>query len=192
MSDWTQFLINYIKNSPPKTSDMIVPSHAAPHLLGQTFLELIKSPHSPLLQRGVRGDFQSVKVEMAEISHPVGTPFEQKLVRGVVAVSMATWKCPANCVEPCTCPHLHKPREWNLEELLKKWARKYDVDAFHVFPAHHFAYAVSAIPVQKIIDAWMSLKPLLKRQGTYLIGIATTSACHGIVSLMKVTVTGES
>jgi hypothetical protein len=184
-SEWVPFLVKYINNVPLITDDLIVPSHAAPHILGHAFLELIKSSHSPLWKRGVGGDFHSV--ELADIPHPIGTPFERKLEKGVVAASMATWKCPANCPEPLTCPHFHTKRSWDLEEMLKKWSEKSGFDAFYVFPAHHFAYAVSTIPANNIINAWLSLKQMLKKPGSYTVGIATSSACHAIVSTFRIT-----
>ena len=125
---------------------------------------------------------------MIGIPTPIGTPFEKELEKGVVAVSMATWNCPANCTEPGKCPHIHAPRDWDLEIMLRDWAKKAGLDEFFVFPARHFAYAVSAIPAKTVIDAWHSLRKRLAKPGEYLVGVATSSACHGIISTFKVAI----
>jgi len=176
-SDWVKFLSLYIEKSPKNTPDLLVPSHTAPHIFGQTFFELMKSYFKNSLR---------LCVSVADFLSPVGTPFEKKLEKGVVAVSMANWKCPANCTEPLTCPHFHTKRNWDLEVILKQWAKASAFDAFHVFPARHFAYAVSAIPAKTIVKAWSSIKHLLQKSGRYTIGIATCSACHGIVTIFEI------
>jgi hypothetical protein len=180
-SDWVDFLKNYTEQTPRTTKDLIVPSHAAPHLLGKTFFDLIKSQLPlPLRERvGVRG---------IDISTPIGAPFEKRLEKGLIAVSMATWNCPANCPEPGKCPHIHAPRDWDLELMLRDWAKKAGLDEFFVFPARHFAFAVSGIPSRIIIDSWQILKTRLSTPGNYLVGVSTASACHGIISLFNVTV----
>lgn len=190
ISDWTDFLTDYIANTPKDTPDLIVPSHTAPHILGRTFLTLIlrasgasrEVEGSSRLRSNNKEDLEAVS--MFDIQTKIGTPFEKKLEKGVIAVSMATWRCPANCTEPAICPHTHAPRHWDLENLLKNWAKANGIDNFYVFPAHHFAFAVSAIPAQTVIDAWRSLQNLLQKKGDYIIGVATASACHGIVSII--------
>lgn len=177
--DWIYFLSDYAARSPALTQDLIVPSHAAPHVLGKVFYELIKSQ-----DEGGR----HVSIETAETEGRVGTAYEWKRERGIIAVSQATWNCPANCPEPGKCPHIHAPRDWDLELALRRWAETVKLDDFFVFPARHYAFAVSAIPMQAVIDAWRSLQNRLQNPGEYLIGVATSSACHGIVSVFKVKV----
>lgn len=176
-ADWIDFLVHHIESSKADADDLIVPSHAAPHLLGMTFARLASSSGTK------KNDLQ-----MVDIPAPVGAPFEKRLEKGVVAVSMATWNCPANCPEPAKCPHIHAPRDWDLEIMLRDWAKKAGLDEFFVFPARHFAFAVSGIPSRTIIDSWRLLKKRLSTPGSYLIGVSTASACHGIISLFNVTV----
>jgi len=184
ISDWTDFLVDYIENAEADTRNLIVPSHAAPHLLGKAFVALISS----LRPRASEASREGSSLLMIDIPAPIGTPFEKSLEKGVIAVSMATWNCPANCPEPGKCPHIHAPRDWDLEVSLRNWAEKVKLDEFYVFPARHFAYAVSAIPAQTVIEAWRSMQNRLQKKGEYMIGIATSSACHGIVSIFKTAV----
>ncbi len=177
--DWIYFLTDYAGRLPARTDDLVVPSHAAPHVLGMVFLELIKSQD---------GKGRRVSVETADTRVPVGTPYEWKREKGITAVSMATWNCPANCPEPGKCPHIHAPRDWDLEMTLRSWAETVKLDDFFVFPARHYAFAVSAIPMQSIIDAWRTLQTRLQTAGEYMIGVATSSACHGILSIFRVKV----
>lgn len=184
ISNWTDFLVDYIENAEADTRNLIVPSHAAPHLLGKAFVALISS----LRPRASEASREGSSLLMIDIPAPIGTPFEKSLEKGVIAVSMATWNCPANCPEPGKCPHIHAPRDWDLEVSLRNWAEKVKLDEFYVFPARHFAYAVSAIPAQAVIEAWRSMQNRLQKKGEYMIGIATSSACHGIVSIFKTAV----
>lgn len=172
--DWVRFLSSYIEKTPAKTKDLIVPSHAAPHLLGMTFLDRMKKEKKKIL------------IKMKDPKKTVGTPFEKKLKKGVIAVSMATWICPSDCIEPLKCPHMRKKRNWDLERILKKWAEKNGRMKLFVFPARHYACKVSAIPSKKIIDAWFALKKAIAGKSGHVVGVATSSACHGIISLFDV------
>lgn len=171
-SDWVRFLSEYIKKSSSKTKDFIVPSHAAPHLLGMAFLDLMKK------------EKRKIWVKMNDPKRAVGTPFEKRLRKGVFALSMATWICPSDCIEPPSCPHLKKKRKWDLERILKKWAAN-GLNLF-VFPARHYACGVSAVPVRKITGAWNGVKKMISKKENHAIAVATVSACHGIISLFEV------
>lgn len=172
-SEWVEFLVDHIENAPAETPDLIVPSHAAPHVLGKVFLKLASS-------------FTGRIPQLVDIPYKVGTPFEKRLEKGVVAVSQATWNCPANCPEPSKCPHIRAPRGWDLEMTLRSWAERTKLSEFFVFPARHFAFAVSAIPARTMVEAWRALQATLAKPGEHTVGVATSSACHGILSVFKV------
>jgi hypothetical protein len=173
-SDWVRFLSRYIEKTPAKTKDLIVPSHAAPHLLGMAFFNLIKKGRNKL------------SVKMKDPEKMVNTPFERRLKKGVIAVSMAEWRCPLSCIEPPKCPHLKKKRNWDLEKILRKWAGKREKIKLFIFPARHYANTVSAIPAKKVASSWNRMKKIISKKGNHVIGAATSSACHGIISLFDV------
>jgi hypothetical protein len=164
VADWGEWLDARLDGLRPE--DHVVPYHWAPHL----FLEW--------LVRQVRRKGASA-VRGATPSAPAGVPFARTCGPGDLALSYATWTCPATCIEPALCPHTRGPKDWSLCGDLEA------APPAIVFRCLHLVYGVGSVPVAALLGARRQvLDGLLTGPRQYLV--ATSSHCHALAATLEV------
>lgn len=154
-----------------KSTDQLIPSHDAPHILAQVIIGLLKR--------------SGYRVEFADFPSGIGTPYEKDLRRGLKAASFITGTCPAGCIEPPICPVRSSEREWDIGKALKGYAERGGME-FIGFECSQFIDKVATIPIKNIVAGWFNIKGIVSAgKGSNLL-IATHSKCHGIAANLTV------
>ena len=99
VADWDDWLDERLALLP--VEGHVVPYHWAPHL----FLNW-------LARQAGRAGAQATRGEAP--APPPGVPFARASKDGDLALSYATWICPATCIEPALCPHTRERKDWSL------------------------------------------------------------------------------
>ncbi len=95
---------------------------------------------------------------------------------GQLFISIADFKCPANCAEPDDiCTYTGKPRSMILHEFLKSLQFKDFVSV--VIRSHQLAPGVGGYTPAALFDA---LNQILDRQAPVLL--STACSCHGVMN----------
>lgn len=168
VADWAAWLDTGL-DALPKGAHL-VPYHWAPHLLRE-WLERQVRRHGGEASRGGAVPAQ-------------GLPWERDLPSGDRALSYATWKCPATCIEPAFCPHTRGPKDWSLAADLASPRADDPWDERIAFRALHLAYGVGTIPVAEILAARDRLVAGLGSPRRYLV--ATSSHCHALAATLRI------
>jgi len=165
VADWSEWLDSNLDRLSP--DDHVVPYHWAPHL----FLEWLS-------RQAVRAGATAVRG--AAPTAPLGVPFTRACGPGDLALSYATWTCPATCIEPALCPHTRGPKDWSLYSDLEASA-----DASLVFRCLHLVYGVGTVPLSALFEARRQmLAGLTSGPRRYLV--ATSSHCHALAATLEV------
>ncbi|MCP5464475.1 MAG: hypothetical protein H7A33_05560 [Deltaproteobacteria bacterium] len=152
--------------------DILIPDHTAKHVLLQLYINVAKE--------------QSGKEpSLAKITKKPDTPFSyQSEDQTVLALSFATWTCPADCDEPAICPHTKSTRDWEMadkiSDLKKILLSKESKALFHSYACPSFYEEICHIPLTLIRDRVAELKTHLSKNQAPVY-VATHSHCHGIV-----------
>lgn len=174
-ADWFTFLRDYFDNYRPGSGARLIPAHMAPHLLFEVAASHVAAR-------------TGMSVEMEPLHASFDLPFDKEGERGIRYISAAAWLCPFSCIEPEICPATRGTRDWDLSVLVPR-VMKSKADMSVVFKTTHFAWGVGAIECDSIISAYERIVELSKKKenGRNLhIAIATTSNCHGVVGMLKV------
>jgi hypothetical protein len=176
--DWVQYFSNYLVENYQNVEahqDHWVPSPLSSHILFSGFLQ------GALRLERARNFSQFPFQEV------VPTPVRIPLKSGDLAVSFAEWICPVNCVEPETCPAIQAPRSWDMKPALENYfAAQRDFRSAHVLQCRHLAHGVGTIPMSEIFVEFKKLLANLEAGHAREVLIATTSACHGLISVAAV------
>jgi len=179
-ADWFEYMKGALDGMDER--DEIVPAPIAPHL---AFEWLNWS-----LARG------GLRVVSEPFDYKIGLPYEFPGKEGTGFISWADFICVPNCRAPAVCPALLKPRFWEMRETVQQFAaaqaRAGDpFGAVEIFQCHFCAPGVEAIPVLDYLAARDRIAAAAHcGQSRHLI--ATVSACHGAVNLVRVTSEGAS
>lgn len=174
-SDWLSFLRDYFDKYSVGSGARLIPAHIAPHLLFEVAAGHVSSR-------------TGMKVEMEAVRQSFGLPFEKEGERGIKYISAAAWLCPFSCIEPEICPATRGVRDWDLSALVPR-VMKDGADMSVVFKTTHFVWGVGAIECDSIYSAYDDIGKLaLQKQGnrSLHVAVATTSNCHGVVGMLKV------
>jgi hypothetical protein len=168
VADWEAWLDGRLPAFPPDAH--IVPYHWAPHL----FLDWLARRAREAGARACRGEAPSP---------PAGVPFARASRQGDLALSYATWSCPATCIEPDLCPHTQGPKDWSLCGDLENLPE--GADEAVVFRCLHLVYGVGTVPVSALLAARDRVLAGLRRgRRRYLV--ATSSHCHALAATLEV------
>ena len=174
-SDWSSYLKEYFSGYRQGSGDQLVPAHIAPHLL-------FESASSEVGARTGR------KVVFEPVTDSFGLPFEKEAPGGIRYISAAAWLCPFSCIEPEVCPATRGPRDWDLSHLVPKVMKK-SADMCVVFKTTHYAWGVGTISCDSIAASYESIAALVGNAGgkSVRVAVATTSNCHGVVGMLRIT-----
>jgi hypothetical protein len=148
----------------------VVPYHWAPHL----FLNWLARQARRAGAVATRGEAPPP---------PAGVPFARASRDADLALSYATWICPATCIEPALCPHTRGPKDWSLCADLE--GAREGVDATVVFRCLHLVHGVGTVPLSALFAARdRMLHGLASGPRRYLV--ATSSHCHALAAALEV------
>jgi len=179
VEDWEPFLEQWLAAA-RTPEDQVVPSPLMPHLMA-TWVE-----------RQARARWPGHAVAMVPAEAELGTPFDRLHPGdGVRYVSWADWLCPVHCIEPATCPVIAAPRTWEMSDTVTAWtvarARERPTVGPALFACQHVVYGVGMYPASRAREALDLLTDGLHTtpQGVDLV-VASVSACHGAVGILRV------
>jgi len=173
VSDWMEYFSNLISTNEviSDSNDHWVPAPLSPHILFEGFC------------RAAESRFGGLKSSPVKFANQVGTPVQIPLESGALAVSFAEWTCPVNCIEPPTCPAIHRPRHWDMKRNLGKYfSKRQEVFSWHVLQCRHLIHGVGTIPLRDIYDEYQKFLRTLEGQGNLELVVATVSGCHGLIA----------
>ncbi len=150
--------------------------------------QLVPAPIAPhILKHWLGGALEAAGAAVTDIMYegPVpALPYANVLDRGTLVLSHAPGMCPTNCIEPRMCPLTQDLRDWEMSDTVGELVDSHGMDALEVFVCKHYAYGVGTIAFSSIYSAVDRLRNW--PSGTRL-GVATVSACHGLVDVMQLT-----
>lgn len=171
--EWITYLSGYME-TPRAPAAHLVPPPIGPHVA----LEW--------LRLAMAKDLSEVILEDVPVSYKVGLPYEHVDGKGNLFLSHADWLCPTNCYEPGICPAIKDTRDWSMPETVTELASESrpDLARSFVFHSRHLAFGISTIPMQELLD--VSERALaLASEGQASIMVATTSHCHGVMGVLR-------
>ncbi len=174
-----EFLLQEAFHQTPHLQDILVPDHTAKHVMLQAYMALAKAI------------LPQAKVELSPLDWPLATPFVHKAENdALIAMSYATWMCPADCHEPQICPHTQKNRDWDFNTALPpvyQALKKQNVVSYD-FACQPLHAEISFIPMIYIHKQFLDFQKRLNALvSTQTFAVATHSHCHGIVGGLQVT-----
>lgn len=166
---WADLLHEIVTTGALESGDLIIPSPFQGTLV------------SDWLQAEARqGGREMQSIPLGPVGE--GLRFEQADQSGSVRyVSFAGWTCPVHCIEPPKCPITRGPKDWDLRDSLRDYARREAFDAVLQFACLHWAFGVGAVPAEQFLAARETVRTM---KGQLLI--ASVSTCHGAVSAWRI------
>jgi hypothetical protein len=179
-AEWDAFLRDFLDSTPaaPGTpDDAVVPSPLMPHLMATWLL----------------GTAQAVwpdrDMELTVPTEPLGTPYDALGPDGNRYVSFADWICPVHCIEPLTCPMIRAPRTWEMGDALGEYAERLNTRRPTAGPAlfttRHHSFGVGMFGAPEIRASRSLVEAVGNREGPIDVVVATVSACHGAMSILR-------
>ncbi len=156
------------------SDSILVPDHTAPHVLLQTFVQLLKA------QTGKQ-------VTLVPFDENLNLPFQKNLDSGISALSFATWICPLECEEPDHCPGCEQQRTWDFSDTLGQFKIQNQSagHSVHLFGCTQMAYGVCEISLKTIAEEWAFLRQKIN-DIPHRFTVATFSKCHGIIGTASI------
>lgn len=176
-SAWAAFLAAWLDPASRTASDRIVPTPLMPHLFADWHTDRARHRWPEHVTRRL------------PVDAPIGTPFDMlNPSDGNRYASHADWICPIHCIEPSRCPKIRAPRSWEMGETLVAWnaARPEGPAELGIFTCRHVTHGVGMVEVGTLLAAAQALDNRLERAGTAELVMASVSACHGAVGLLRV------
>jgi hypothetical protein len=179
-ASWDEFLLDFLEAPPPSDGgpdDAIVPSPLMPHLMAHWLV-------------AVAGRLWPDRERSLEVpAEPLGTPYDAIGPDGTRYVSFADWICPTHCVEPLTCPMIRAPRTWEMGDALTEYAarlgRLRPTAGPALFTTRHHTFGVGMFGASEIRASRRLVEEAGNRDVPIDVVIATVSACHGAVSVLR-------
>ena len=171
------------------TSDWLAYLDSAPDMAPAGWLVPAPfTPHLPLQWLAAQATRAGATVSAPTGDAPaVGAPVEGAGADGARFLSVATWTCPATCVEPAVCPHTRGPRDWDLGAMVEAYAeREGSLTGALMFRCRQLAQGIGAIPMATFLH---NRERVLRRAGAgrpARWAVATASYCHGAMDLLDV------
>ena len=179
VAEWGSFLDHWLDRRSPnegEPDDAIVPSPLMPHLMAE-WLErqgpMLKPPRH---------------VHRVPVERPLRTPYDVAAPDGNRYVSFADWLCPTHCIEPHICPVIRGPRTWEMGDAVTDYVKTSNgrLAGPALFTTRHRAFGVGMFDVAEARAARSALVAATSRPGSVDLVVATISACHGAISVLRV------
>jgi hypothetical protein len=184
-AEWGAFLDRFLDRSPPaarEPDDAIVPSPLMPHLMAEW-----------IGREAARIAPDRVSTPAA-VDSSLDTPYDVLAPDGTRYVSFADWLCPTHCIEPANCPVTRAPRTWEMEDALVRFVarvnRRRPTFGPALFVTRHRAFGVGMFEAVEARAARRLVERAVAEPGPVDVVIATVSACHGAVSLLRIPPSG--
>lgn len=176
-ADWFEYMKDNLDAM--GEGDEIVPAPLAPHL---AFEWVMWSLERELPTSGI---------SIEPFDYKLGLPYEVQGKEGTGFLSWADFVCVPNCRAPKICPAILKPRFWEMSETINQFATQQadggqPFAAVEIFKCHFCAPGVEAIPVSRYKQARDTIAAAAQRDEQSRALIATVSACHGAVNLLRI------
>ena len=172
----SEFILDYLKND-QNPQDILIPDHTAKHVMLQVYLDLAKK------------EFPDLNTAPAAIPLSLNTPFMHPSDdKSILAVSYATWTCPADCAEPAICPHTESERSWDFNKTFAEIADeiKSNKTALYRFACEPFLAEICHLPFKDIFSQTQSFIKSVKASTIQKVIVATHSHCHGILGSFSI------
>lgn len=182
-SEWDAFFDRYLFAASPGPTvderDHIVPSPHMSHLMFEWVV------------RRTQARFPGRSVEVIPVPGTLHTPYDRTGPDCTRFVSFADWVCPTHCVEPATCPAIGAPRTWEMSDALRGLAERMrqggePVAGPALFICRHHVFGVGTFAVDAVLEGEQTVAETARRPDGGLVLVATVSACHGAVNMLKI------
>jgi hypothetical protein len=182
-SEWDAFFDTFLFTTSPGPSpeecDYIVPS---PHMSHVMFEWVV---------RRTQARFPARTLEVIPVSGTLGTPYDRTAADRTRYVSFADWVCPTHCIEPATCPAIGAPRTWEMPDAVRALDERMrqggeGVAGTALFVCRHHVFGVGTFAVDAVLDGERIVADTARRPDGGLVLVATVSACHGAVNLLRI------
>jgi hypothetical protein len=177
--DWEPFFEDYFSTLSAAASDQIVPPPFTPHLAVSWLLKTV---------RAARPD---VHWDVEPFRRLPATPFERQSDNCTLVASHADWICPVHCIEPAICPKTRGPRDWDMADTARAFARELGtvgqpVDQVHLLQCLHLTHGVGTYSAAALLQARAAMQSAAITTGSTLrVLVGTVSHCHGAMHLIS-------
>lgn len=182
-SEWDAFFDHFFFTTSPGPAgtarDHIVPSPHMSHLMFEWVV------------RRTQGRFPRRTLEVIPVPGSLETPYDRTARDNTRYVSFADWVCPTHCIEPAICPAIGADRTWEMPDAVRGLAERMrqggePVAGPALFVCRHHVFGVGTFAVDAVLEGERTVADTARRAEGGLVLVATVSACHGAVNLLKI------
>ena len=182
-SEWDAFFDHFLFATSPGPSDdardHIVPSPHMSHLMFEWVV------------RRTQARFPRRVLEISDVPGSLDTPYDRTARDRTRYVSFADWVCPTHCIEPAICPAIGAPRTWEMPDAVRGLAERMreqgePVSGPALFVCRHHVFGVGTFTVDTVLEGERIVADTARRTEGGLVLVATVSACHGAVNLLRI------
>ena len=182
-SEWDAFFDHFLFATSPGPSadarDHIVPSPHMSHLMFEWVV------------RRTQARFPRRVLEISDVPGSLDTPYDRTAGDRTRYVSFADWVCPTHCIEPAICPAIGAPRTWEMPDAVRGLADRMraqgePVSGPALFVCRHHVFGVGTFSVDTVLEGERIVAETARRPAGGLVLVATVSACHGAVNLLRI------
>ena len=182
-SEWDAFFDNFFFTASPGPTaaarDHVVPSPHMSHLMFEWVV------------RRTQARFPRRVLDVIPVPDGLDTPYDRTAPDRTRYVSFADWVCPTHCVEPAICPAIGAPRTWEMPDAVRGLADRMrrggePVAGPALFVCRHHVFGVGTFAVDAVLDGERTVADTARRPEGGLVLVATVSACHGAVNLLRI------
>ena len=182
-SEWDVFFDQFFFTSSPVPGDAprdhVVPSPHMSHLMFEWVV------------RRTQARFPRRTLEVVPVPGNLDTPYDRVAPDQTRYVSFADWVCPTHCIEPAICPAIAAPRTWEMPAAVRGLAERMrrqgePVAGPALFVCRHYVFGVGTFTVDTVLDGERIVAETARRTEGGLVLVATVSACHGAVNVLRI------
>lgn len=182
-SEWDAFFDQFFFTSSPgpdaAARDHVVPSPHMSHLMFEWVV------------RRTQARFPRRVLEVIPVPGSLDTSYDRTAPDRTRYVSFADWVCPTHCIEPAICPAIGAPRTWEMPDAVRGLAQRMreqgePVAGPALFVCRHNVFGVGTFTVDTVLDGERMVAETARRLEGGLVLVATVSACHGAVNLLRI------
>jgi hypothetical protein len=182
-SEWDAFFDHFLFTTSPGPADdardHIVPSPHMSHLMFEWVV------------RRTQARFPRRVLEIVPVPGSLDTPYDRTAPDRTRYVSFADWVCPTHCIEPALCPATGGPRTWEMSDAMRGLADRMraqgePVSGPALFLCRHHVFGVGTFTVDTVLEGERIVAETARRPEGGLVLVATVSACHGAVNLLRI------
>lgn len=182
-SEWDAYFDTFLFTASPGPTpderDYIVPSPHMSHLMFEWVV------------RRTQARFPGRALEVIPVPGTLDTAYDRTAGDHTRYVSFADWICPTHCIEPAICPAIGAARTWEMPEAVRGLAERMRqggeaVAGPALFVCRHHVFGVGTFAVEAVLEGERTVADTARRPEGGLVLVATVSACHGAVNLLKI------